>query len=74
MTNVPAFIVVIVVATFAGSAAAQTETSFTYQGGLKDSGSPANGSLGMNYEEEQRMAEELERAREQAGEMRRNAQ
>ena len=39
----------IALTTFAGHAAAQTDTSFTYQGELKDNGGPASGSYDMSF-------------------------
>jgi len=40
---------IVVIAILDGSAAAQTDTTFTYQGELKESGEPANGSFDMDF-------------------------
>ena len=47
MTRIPVFIIAI--AMLAGSVAAQTDTTFTYQGELTESGTPANGSYNMDF-------------------------
>lgn len=47
MTRITQFIVVIAV--LAGTAAAQTDTTFTYQGELKESGEPADGLFDMDF-------------------------
>ena len=47
MIRISQFIIVIAILT--GTAAAQTDTTFTYQGELKESGEPANGSYNMDF-------------------------